>query len=1578
MSEYAKVSIVLAKPGDWWFWIKQVEDIATARDIWKYVNPDGDTHEPQPPVPPKPQDLGAENLRQLHDQGIMELWREYQRQYDFDLRRHDKGRKDFLALRTAILESIPSNHRLGLDSNLSIREIIRTLRSSFQQSVQSRFLELNQKYELLRTPNKNKSVEKWFQEWRDFLTDARNCPNYSVNKMQALIHFHGAIQPIMPMFAAIRSAATINCSEDQIDLPNEIHQFEQQYAIHKAQSLKQHNAFGIFQGRSEGNGSSNSKAPKRTDKRTNCLCGANHRFTGCPYVNPASRPAGWTPDPTTQAKFSQPKHPSLQAALDRALQETGNSHLPAPAPAPQAGPPQGRVHTLALHTSLTIPSSSVYELQDSWIADTGSDAHVCNNLSRFQHLEEAMDGSVLRFGNTMTPILGFGTVLIYGTLPEGQVTLRLQDVAYVPGLHTNTVSMYKAKQAGIYLNGRLNCLEDGHGRMICQLHSKYAQDVIEYNPQSLADEAPITANTFTAAKEGNYKKSELPPHSTADAELWHARLAHAGTAAVDHLTAATEGVSLPPCRHKNVSAKCETCNLAKSQRQISRRFIPPANAPWEKVYFDFFSNSPTAYNGDRFCLHFICSATGWHIAVTMPNKDQVRLIRAFKGLVHWAKTQLNTTVKVFFSDNDTSLGLAYTLFAQDEGIQILHSARYADSQHGKPERAGGVILMKMRSMMIAARLPAVLWPLAAQAATYLINRTPAWIATADGSHVWTTPHERMLGTKPNIANLRVFGCRAYVRDARVPQSRKMAPRAWIGYLVGFIASNIWQIWSPRHQEVFNERDVVFDESLFYDPDLPQPQDIPISLPPQVVETIQLPPAIREADAELDTEPTFDDLYEGNRESHPSIPHTQTNEDSSNPKLDHHGAHDMERNDLLPQPLMTPDHTPMPESPQNASQMEIPGAFGDSLPASPKPAHMDSFFIPSPSDRAPPDPDDAAQQLSTELEGSSNPLDAAGGEVDQIDQSSRSQNTAQRANEISADLDPRYIVSGKRKRNPVVHDVFAMCQGFSLGWEKTPKPLNFVDSFTDSIPTPTIQLHRKDLPDAPKNYREMMKNPLSKWFIDAMELELKTLESKGTWTKVRRPHDAYVIPTIWVYAYKFDDEGFLKKVKARLCVQGNKQVLTHAETRAATLAARCFRTLMALTAAFGLDMKQFDAINAFVNSRLDEVVYVEMPPGRSQPGYALRLLRALYGLRRSPRLWQNELTQTLRRIGLEPVNEEPCLFTGNGIILLVYVDDLLFVYHPDKTQEAERIASALQAQYELRYEGEGDVFLGVRIIRDRVNQVVHLNSTDYIKKIVSRFHMEDKHASTPAIKALTTYDGTASLKDIHHYQQKIGSINYAAIATRPDVAKIASHLATFMTNPGSEHFEAANRVLAYLNYTQKVGIKYSATANRDAIKPSECFVTSSDAAFGDHSDRHSSEGYLATLYGGPIDWRASKQKTITTSSTEAELLAISEAGKTLQWWKRLFNAIGFDPEHQLSIKCDNMQTIRILCKDDPAIQTKLRHVDIHQHWLRQETQSKRVLIDWIPTSHMPADGLTKLLTGQRFHNFIRLLGLTEFI
>ena len=213
---------------------------------------------------------------------------------------------------------------------------------------------------------------------------------------------------------------------------------------------------------------------------------------------------------------------------------------------------------MAVRTSLSMIPSSDSELRDSWIADTGSDTHICNDLGCFQKLEHCTDGSTLKFGDRETAILGFGSVIVYGNQRGRQITLTLTNVAYIPSLHTNIVSMQIAAKFSIYYNDRLHCLEDKQERLICNLHSLLSQSIIEYNPRKNEQSLHSTLNSFSI------KKSEQTPHSTADAELWHACLAHASTAAVDHLTAATEGVSLPPCKHTNISARCEICNLVKA------------------------------------------------------------------------------------------------------------------------------------------------------------------------------------------------------------------------------------------------------------------------------------------------------------------------------------------------------------------------------------------------------------------------------------------------------------------------------------------------------------------------------------------------------------------------------------------------------------------------------------------------------------------------------------------------------------------------------------------------------------------------------------------------------------------------------------------------------------------------------------------------------------------------------------------------------------------------------------------------------------------------------------------------------
>ncbi len=92
-----------------------------------------------------------------------------------------------------------------------------------------------------------------------------------------------------------------------------------------------------------------------------------------------------------------------------------------------------------------------------------------------------------------------------------------------------------------------------------------------------------------------------------------------------------------------------------------------------------------------------------------------------------------------------------------------------------------------------------------------------------------------------------------------------------------------------------------------------------------------------------------------------------------------------------------------------------------------------------------------------------------------------------------------------------------------------------------------------------------------------------------------------------------------------------------------------------------------------------------------------------------------------------------------------------------------------------------------------------------------------------------------------------------------------------------------------------------------------------------------------LFGGTVAWRANKQDTVTTSFTEAELLAISQTAKEAIYLSRLMQVLNLVIPETLSIECDNSQTIRLLVDKSMKLQTKLRYIDIHSHRLRQEVQ-----------------------------------------
>jgi len=122
--------------------------------------------------------------------------------------------------------------------------------------------------------------------------------------------------------------------------------------------------------------------------------------------------------------------------------------------------------------------------------------------------------------------------------------------------------------------------------------------------------------------------------------------------------------------------------------------------------------------------------------------------------------------------------------------------------------------------------------------------------------------------------------------------------------------------------------------------------------------------------------------------------------------------------------------------------------------------------------------------------------------------------------------------------------------------------------------------------------------------------------------------------------------------------------------------------MAIAARFNLELKQYDAVNAFINAQLEDTIYIRMPPGHKNPGKILRLQKALYGLQQSPLLWQKELTSTLLALRFQIILHEPYILIKGGILIFFYVDDIVLVYRKEDIATAQLLVTQLQQKYQL--------------------------------------------------------------------------------------------------------------------------------------------------------------------------------------------------------------------------------------------------------------------------------------------------------
>ena len=243
-------------------------------------------------------------------------------------------------------------------------------------------------------------------------------------------------------------------------------------------------------------------------------------------------------------------------------------------------------------------------------------------------------------------------------------------------------------------------------------------------------------------------------------------------------------------------------------------------------------------------------------------------------------------------------------------------------------------------------------------------------------------------------------------------------------------------------------------------------------------------------------------------------------------------------------------------------------------------------------------------------------------------------------------------------------------------------------------------------------------------------------------------------------------------------------------------------------------------------------------------------------------------------------------------------------------------------------GPAKQILGMRITRDRTKRLLWLSQERYIEKVLERFNMhKSKSVNTPLAGhfKLSSKQSPTSEKEMEEmkkipYSSVVGSLMYAMICTRPDIAYAVGVVSRFLANPGNEHWVAVKWILRYLRGTSKRCLCFGRG------KPVLEGYTNADLA-GDIDSRKSTSGYLTTFAGGAISWQSKLQKCIALSTTEAEYIASTKACKEMLWMKNMLQELGIDQDRYV-LKCDNQSAI-YLAKNS-TFHSRTKHIDIRYH------------------------------------------------
>ncbi|XP_016195767.1 uncharacterized protein LOC107636799 [Arachis ipaensis] len=389
----------------------------------------------------------------------------------------------------------------------------------------------------------------------------------------------------------------------------------------------------------------------------------------------------------------------------------------------------------------------------------------------------------------------------------------------------------------------------------------------------------------------------------------------------------------------------------------------------------------------------------------------------------------------------------------------------------------------------------------------------------------------------------------------------------------------------------------------------------------------------------------------------------------------------------------------------------------------------------------------------------------------------------------------------------------------------------------------------------------------------MKNELVVLDLNQTWSVVDCPPGVKPIDCSWVYQIKRRPDGSVERYKARLVAKGftQKEGVNFLETFSPVVKPATIRLVLALTSMKRWPIHQLDVNNAFLHGDLSEEVYMTLPPriSSSHPNQCCKLLKSLYSLCQSSRMWYKKLSKLLISCGYQQTLSDYSLFVkiidAEVSVLLVYVDDIILT--GNSIFEMVTIKSILNQHFKIKDLDTLKYFLSIEVAH--FAQEISLSQRKYCVDLLENSSLLGaKPASVPMDSSTKLHqDNSPLLSDPLIYRRLVGRLLYLTTMW-PDITYATQQLSQYMASPTESHFRVANWVLRYLKSNPGRGLFFS----RDSFVHICEFSNSNWAGCPDTC--RSLTGYCFFLEKSLISWKTKKQSTIARSSTEAEYRALA--------------------------------------------------------------------------------------------------------